>query len=61
MDLLYANRRSFFMDLRILMWTAVAVIARRDVAVDRSDGRLTLRRRRSLAIAATRVQATEVE
>ena len=61
MDLLYAHRRSFVMDLRILIWTAVAVIARRDVAVDRSDGRLTLRRRRSSAIAATRVQATNVE
>jgi hypothetical protein len=33
------------MDLRILAWTAVAVLARRDVAVHRSTGKLGLRRR----------------
>ena len=33
------------MDLSILGWTGVAVLLRRDVAVDRSTGRLGLRRR----------------
>jgi len=45
MDQLYAAQRSFMMDLRILVWTAAAVLFRRDVAVDRATGRLTARRR----------------
>jgi hypothetical protein len=45
MDRLYAERRSMLMDLRILMWTGVAVIARQDVAVDRKTGQLGRRRR----------------
>jgi lipopolysaccharide/colanic/teichoic acid biosynthesis glycosyltransferase len=44
-DTLYATNRSAAMDLRILLWTPVAVVARRDVAVARETGRLTLRRR----------------
>jgi lipopolysaccharide/colanic/teichoic acid biosynthesis glycosyltransferase len=54
-DLLYARRRSMRMDLRILVWTAVAVLLRQEVAVDRASGRLTLRRRKP----ARRVQAAE--
>jgi hypothetical protein len=42
---LYVGRRSLLMDLRILGWTAVAVLGRRDVAVHRSTGNLGLRRR----------------
>ncbi|HEX3268906.1 MAG TPA: sugar transferase [Gaiellaceae bacterium] len=45
LDLLYVDRRSVLMDLSILAWTAVAVLLRRDVAVDRSTARLGLRRR----------------
>jgi lipopolysaccharide/colanic/teichoic acid biosynthesis glycosyltransferase len=44
-DLFYAHRRSFLFDVRILAWTAVAVLLRKDVAVHRATGRLTLRRR----------------
>jgi lipopolysaccharide/colanic/teichoic acid biosynthesis glycosyltransferase len=45
-DHMYAARRSFGMDLRILWWTAAAVLIRREVAVHRETGRLTLRRPR---------------
>jgi lipopolysaccharide/colanic/teichoic acid biosynthesis glycosyltransferase len=45
LDLLYVGRHSLLMDLSILGWTGVAVLLRRDVAVDRSTGRLGLRRR----------------
>jgi lipopolysaccharide/colanic/teichoic acid biosynthesis glycosyltransferase len=45
LDALYACRRSLAMDIRILSWTVVAVILRRDVAVHRGSGRTTLRRR----------------
>jgi lipopolysaccharide/colanic/teichoic acid biosynthesis glycosyltransferase len=45
LDLLYVGRRSLPMDLRILVWTAVAVFLRRDIAVHRVDGSLGVRRR----------------
>jgi lipopolysaccharide/colanic/teichoic acid biosynthesis glycosyltransferase len=45
LDARYAATRSLALDARILVWTAVAVLARRDVAVNRRTGRLTLRRR----------------
>jgi lipopolysaccharide/colanic/teichoic acid biosynthesis glycosyltransferase len=45
LDARYAATRSLALDGRILMWTAVAVLARRDVAVNRRTGRLTVRRR----------------
>jgi lipopolysaccharide/colanic/teichoic acid biosynthesis glycosyltransferase len=45
LDRHYASTRSFGRDLRILMWTAVAVLVRRSVAVHRESGRLTVRRR----------------
>jgi len=45
LDLLYVDRRSMRLDLRILTWTAVAVLFRRDVAVDRASARLSRRRR----------------
>jgi lipopolysaccharide/colanic/teichoic acid biosynthesis glycosyltransferase len=44
-DLLYARHRSVRMDLRILAWTAAAVLFRIDVAVHRGSGRLSVRRR----------------
>jgi len=46
LDLLYVNRRSLLLDLRILVWTSAAVLGRRDIAVDRSNGALGVRRPR---------------
>ena len=40
LDRLYAERRSLGMDLRLLCWTAVTVLLRRDVAVHRGTGKL---------------------
>jgi lipopolysaccharide/colanic/teichoic acid biosynthesis glycosyltransferase len=45
MDKLYAERRSFGMDLKILAWTVRSIVFGRSVAVDRSSARLTVRRR----------------
>ena len=45
LDQLYAERRSIGMDLRILFWTIVAVVLRREVAVHRESGCLNVRRR----------------
>jgi lipopolysaccharide/colanic/teichoic acid biosynthesis glycosyltransferase len=42
-DVLYAERRSLAVDCSILAWTAVAVVLRRDVAVNRTSGRISLR------------------
>lgn len=47
MDRLYVARGSFLLDLRILFWTAIAVLLRREVAVHRATGRLGLRRPRT--------------
>jgi len=58
LDRLYAERRSLSMDLKILVWTAVAVLGRRDVAVHRSSARLTLRQPRTAAALAP-VKAVE--
>jgi lipopolysaccharide/colanic/teichoic acid biosynthesis glycosyltransferase len=57
-DMLYAAKRSFGMDMRILVWTPVAVVARRDVAVARETGRLTLRRRARTSTPETTAPAT---
>jgi lipopolysaccharide/colanic/teichoic acid biosynthesis glycosyltransferase len=46
MDCLYVSRRSLGMDLKILLWTAVAVLLRLEVAVHRQSGRLSRRRPR---------------
>jgi lipopolysaccharide/colanic/teichoic acid biosynthesis glycosyltransferase len=45
LDQLYVQRRSLLMNLRILWWTFVAVVWKRDVAVDRVTGDLNVRRR----------------
>jgi lipopolysaccharide/colanic/teichoic acid biosynthesis glycosyltransferase len=45
LDLMYVERHSVWFDIKILMWSTVAVLARREVAVDRSTGRMGLRRR----------------
>ena len=44
-DQLYASQRSIGMDLRILGWTALAVLLGREVAVHRQTGELSLARR----------------
>jgi lipopolysaccharide/colanic/teichoic acid biosynthesis glycosyltransferase len=49
LDALYATRRSIRMDLAILAWTGLAVIARRDVAVNRTTGGLRLRNREPIS------------
>jgi lipopolysaccharide/colanic/teichoic acid biosynthesis glycosyltransferase len=45
MDVLYAERRTLVMDVRICWWTIVAVALKRPVAVNRGSGRMNLRRR----------------
>jgi lipopolysaccharide/colanic/teichoic acid biosynthesis glycosyltransferase len=52
LDCLYVSRRSVGMDLGILFWTAVAVLLRQDVAVNRVTARLGFRRRPSKQAAA---------
>ena len=44
-DGFYARHRSFVGDIKIFAWTFLAVLRRRDVAVHRETGRLSLRRR----------------
>jgi lipopolysaccharide/colanic/teichoic acid biosynthesis glycosyltransferase len=48
LDRLYVERWSPLLDLRILAWTFVAVLLRRDVAVNRETGRLGRRHREGL-------------
>lgn len=45
-DALYVTSWSIRMDLSILAWTGLAVVARRNVAVNRATGGLTLRHRK---------------
>jgi lipopolysaccharide/colanic/teichoic acid biosynthesis glycosyltransferase len=45
MDTVYASQRSTSANVRILYWTAAAVLLRRDVAVHRTTGRMRIRRR----------------
>jgi lipopolysaccharide/colanic/teichoic acid biosynthesis glycosyltransferase len=54
LDRLYAQERTLAMDLRILVWTAMVVLFRREVAVHRETARLSFRRRptRRAAVAA---------
>jgi lipopolysaccharide/colanic/teichoic acid biosynthesis glycosyltransferase len=58
-DQLYASKRSFRMDLRILGWTALAILFGREVAVHRQTGDLSLRAPRAEAgpVAIGRAQA----
>jgi lipopolysaccharide/colanic/teichoic acid biosynthesis glycosyltransferase len=45
LDVMYASAPGLARDLRVLLWSAVAVLLRRPVAVARQSGSLTLRRR----------------
>jgi len=57
LDQLYAERRSFRLNVRILVWTFAAVVFRRQVAVHRDTGRLALRRRPAFEPAAQQLEA----
>jgi lipopolysaccharide/colanic/teichoic acid biosynthesis glycosyltransferase len=46
LDLVYVARRGVRTDLRILFWAVVVLLLRRDVAVRRETGTVTLRRRK---------------
>lgn len=46
LDEMYAEGRTFWLDVRILFWTTAAVIMRRQVAVHRESGKMNLRRRK---------------
>ena len=45
LDRMYAERWHFRVDLRVVLWTAAAVLLRRPVAVHRETGKMRLRRR----------------
>lgn len=45
LDLLYASQRSLKTNLSVMAWTAIAIVTRRDIAVNRKTGVLTVRRR----------------
>jgi lipopolysaccharide/colanic/teichoic acid biosynthesis glycosyltransferase len=45
LDKMYADERSLVLNLRILFWTAAAVVMRRAVAVHRDTGKMNLRSR----------------
>jgi lipopolysaccharide/colanic/teichoic acid biosynthesis glycosyltransferase len=45
LDLMYARERTVWLDIKILAWSAIAVLLRREVAVSRRTGRMNLRRR----------------
>jgi lipopolysaccharide/colanic/teichoic acid biosynthesis glycosyltransferase len=45
LDQMYARRRTLLFDLRIVTWSIVALLLRRQVAVHRETGRMNLRRR----------------
>jgi lipopolysaccharide/colanic/teichoic acid biosynthesis glycosyltransferase len=60
LDRLYASTRSFWRDVRILAWTAVVVVLRRDIAVHRESGHLSVRRRPRPGLEALPTEAREV-
>jgi lipopolysaccharide/colanic/teichoic acid biosynthesis glycosyltransferase len=45
LDLMYARERTVVLDLKIMLWSLIAVLARRQVAVNRRTGRMNLRKR----------------
>jgi lipopolysaccharide/colanic/teichoic acid biosynthesis glycosyltransferase len=57
LDCLYAAERSFVVDLKILWWTAMAVVLSREVAVNRETGKLGRRAPRTPAQVAERSPA----
>jgi lipopolysaccharide/colanic/teichoic acid biosynthesis glycosyltransferase len=64
LDTMYVALRSTRLNLRVLTWTAVAVLLRREVAVNRKNAKLGVRRRpvRELAVqVASPVEAAALE
>jgi lipopolysaccharide/colanic/teichoic acid biosynthesis glycosyltransferase len=60
LDTMYVSLRSTRLNLRILTWTAVAVLLRRDVAVNRTTAKLGLRRRPTGELATQEPSPVEV-
>jgi lipopolysaccharide/colanic/teichoic acid biosynthesis glycosyltransferase len=60
-DLLYARRFSPLMDVRILLWTLVAVVLGREIAVHRETGALNFRVRPALRDASWSSEAVPAE
>jgi lipopolysaccharide/colanic/teichoic acid biosynthesis glycosyltransferase len=60
LDCMYAEKRTILLDLRVLFWTAAAVILRRQVAVHRSSGKMNLRQRRPAPANSTEEHALEL-
>jgi lipopolysaccharide/colanic/teichoic acid biosynthesis glycosyltransferase len=58
LDRLYAQTHSLRLDLRILVWTVVAVGLQRDVAVNRRTARISIRRRPA-AVGPAKVETVE--
>ncbi len=44
-DALYAERRTLWLDVKVLCWTAAALFVRRDIAIDRRTGDIGVRRK----------------
>ncbi len=49
LDRLYVAERTLGMDLKIIFWTVLPVLLRKDVAVNRASGALTLRNRPAIS------------
>jgi lipopolysaccharide/colanic/teichoic acid biosynthesis glycosyltransferase len=56
MDRLYAGKRTIGLDLKILGWTAVAVVTRRPIAVNRETAAMNVRRREVARLETARVK-----
>jgi lipopolysaccharide/colanic/teichoic acid biosynthesis glycosyltransferase len=56
MDRLYAGKRTIGLDLKILGWTAVAVVTRRPIAVNRETAEMNVRRRDVAQLATARMK-----
>jgi lipopolysaccharide/colanic/teichoic acid biosynthesis glycosyltransferase len=61
LDTMYVSRRSTRLNLRILTWTAVAVLLRREVAVNRTTAKLGLRRRPTRELATQKPKPSPAE
>jgi lipopolysaccharide/colanic/teichoic acid biosynthesis glycosyltransferase len=59
-DRLYVARRSIGMDVRILWWTAINFLFKSEVAVNRSTGSLSLRRRPAQLVPKPQADRVEV-
>jgi len=59
LDHLYAERRTVWLNLKILAWTAAVVLFGRSVAVDRQTAALTVRHQRPRALALAALEQAE--